>query len=290
MAVPTIYLDNNHLSDLIFGPEYAVMSTMSILAGGRALLAISLWHIVELSRVSPERAERVRAFMRSVPIRLAIDTGRLRDDEIAYAIARLRGFERRPPRVFVRTLTDWAPSHTAPLGYSAVDFFEIMHRDPAYREAMMKTPREGAEIAVMMREHAAVVRDLLEPLTKAVADHLDEWRWRQRDYAAGLTAREIVDAIGENVCPSAAACNRLARVRLLDKSKADPNDIVDEDHAAYAPYAAVLATDGPTAHRFRQGKVPASVRVTSRLNEVAPLFERVMARAVAPPLLHQVLE
>lgn len=278
----TINLDTNHLSDLALtcdSPE--AKSVLALLHGGRAVIALSSFQMIELSAPGFKSVGEVRALLRDVPTALLQPWEEIEEEEIACAIARAtsRG-PRRSPRVFARSTGEWG-SYAAPTGGGAVDLLDAFRNLQELRESYLELVRRGAAES-MMKEQAALIRDPGLPLRLRVDRHLAEWRARNSSYGDGLSAVELIArAGGRSALPFRDAHERMVSVRLKQAAQQSTgNDVTDEYVAAYAPYVTVTAVDRRTLSRARDGGVPCVDRMTRTLGDVPEIIARVEAGGV----------
>jgi len=278
-----LYLDTSHISEIARNSSApGAEALLRILQSDRAALAISLMHFIELASPDFASVGDVKALLREVPIAFAVSTEEVWASEMAVSCALAGGKVREPPRVFCRTALDWCRGPSPTPGH-AVDYLEAFIEQPELRVQILDVAAEAARVS-MMKAQAAIIRDPRLPLRLSVSNHLEEFRARNPDYAGGLTSEQVVDkAGGPPAFPSLAVfhCTISERLKLADQ-KSTINDVLDEYHAAYAPYAAATALDRRTVARVRHGGLAEKHRVTARLEEVSTLFEQVESGLLVP--------
>lgn len=280
---PVLYLDTNHISEIARHPDRAdSQPVVAALQGSRAALAITLIHFVELSDPGFSSFTAVRDLLRSVPVAWTGSTTEVWDSEIAVACARARGITREPPRVFHKDALDWSRG-PSPTSDDAGTFLEDLVKQSELREGLLDVAKEAAQVS-MIKTEAVLVKEPVFPLRIGVQDHLDSWRARNWDYALGLDADDIIrSAGGPPGFPSLHTYHSTLRERLkLADQKSTKNDVFDEYHAAYAPYAAVTALDRATVSRLKAAGLNVVHRVTAFLSDVPGILERVERGAITP--------
>jgi predicted nucleic acid-binding protein len=271
-----VLLDTNHLSDLARHPAAAdPAAILTRLEKGDAALAISLFHLLELSDPRFKSSDDMRALLRSVPHVLANPYENVEDEEMAVACARATGLIRRPPRVWARDTSEWG-YHAGPAGGSAADMLEAFKAMGDERDSIHAYAEHGAR-GSMMKGDAALIRQPLLPLTLALRRHIDLGRLRLPSYAGGLSAEQVIERVGGNTAfPGYHMHEALLEQRMKDpRQKSTANDVYDEFIAFYAPYAAVTAVDKRTLHRAKMANVRAVARMTRHLSEVPSRLDAV---------------
>ena len=277
-----VNLDTNHISDLARDPHKpACAAVISMLQGGRAQLAISLLHFVELSDPGFRSFESVCELLDSVPVAWAVSTEEIFEEEIALACARAAAKERPPPRVFHDSMRNWSRGPN-PASGSAADGLRAARDVPEFRMQLLGVAEDAARTS-MMKGDAALAREPGLPLRLAIEAHLAHFRSRNDTYADGLTAESIIERVGgSNAFPARRMFEAVLRERLLQPAqKSTRNDVFDEYCAAYAPYAAVTALDRRTVARARSAKVPWIARLTARLTDVPRIVDQVVSGALS---------
>jgi hypothetical protein len=160
---------------------------------------------------------------------------------------------------------------------------EALVKQPGLRKGLLDVAKEAAQRS-MIKTEAVLVKQPVFPLRIVVQDHLDSWRARNWDYALGLDADDIIrSAGGPPGFPSLHTYHSTLRERLkLADQKSTRNDVFDEYHAAYAPYAAVTALDRPTVSRLKAARLNVVHRVTALLSDVLGILEKVERGQITP--------
>ena len=199
------------------------------------------------------------------------------DEEIAFAVARATGRQRRSPRIFAASTAEWG-YHLGPPGGGPVEMLEAIQKLPQMRRQILDLAKVAAQHS-MMKEQAAVISKPGVPIEIAVAHHLREMRMRTPNYGDNLSAAEVLErAGGISALPWHEAHERLMIERLrLKEQKSTSNDVLDEYITAYAPYVPVTAVDRRTYHRVQSTRLSFASRVTRSLREVPTLIARVQA-------------
>ncbi len=276
MSQLVLYLDTNHLSNLARGPSAPeAQAVIRLLQSGRSRLAVSLMHFVELASPGFASVADARALLRDVPVAWTLSTAEVWDSEIAVACAKARGLTREPPRVFCSTALDWSRG-PSPAPGNAADFLDAVIEQPAERESLLRAADEAAR-TTMLKTDAALIKHPDIPLLRFVEDHLAEGRRRTAGYADGLDAADVVRLSGGYAAvPSLHLFHSTIGQRLrLVAQKSTRNDVFDDYHAAYAPYAATTALDRGTAARVRSAGLAERHRVTACLGDVPGLIDDV---------------
>jgi hypothetical protein len=272
-----LYLDTNHLSRLARSPtEPAVQAVRALLDSGEARLAISLQHLYELSDpVFVSRAD-VGAMLDKAPLVWAIHAmPDLFDREARSALDRVLTGSTTTPRVFYDDVRHaWnAPDVDFPPPSGMIEGFT---KSSTLRQRVEASTGRGATLDRMMKTAAAVVRNPDGPLLSRLRD------MQIIETQAGLVLRKpyppeelLARAGGMRGFPAYHVYQALTLTRLRDtRFPTVANDLVDEWHALYSPYAAVTALDRATVGRCRSAKLPHISRITARLEDVPGILSR----------------
>lgn len=270
-----LYLDTNHISSVVRHPEAkASIALREQISIGRVTLALSLHHAIELSAPTFRHRCEVGDLLDEARIVWALPLPKLFDAEIAAAHELSLTGQRRQVRAFYPRLGDaWGmPQEVVPRPSGVL---EALATNASLREGQMEQSAESVALDHMKRA-AAVYRDPLEPLRGMISDR------RIRQTASGLVlpaeyppADIIGRAGGLAGFPAYEVYNVLQRHRFGDEQfPASPNDMVDEWHAAHAPYVDIIALDRRTAARLRGANVASSGKVASTLDEVMERLTR----------------
>lgn len=276
---PILYLDTSHISEIVRNPMDATnRAILHSLEKGEAELGVWVVHLLELTDPNFKSFDSARDLLSDVPVRMALDRRFVIEDEVALACSRISGQSRRPPRVFVENLEDWAVTVAMPPGFSVIDVLDFLRDNESHRKSGLAVAQDGATWSVL-KENAAVAQNRLSIAALYVRDHLEKIRPANPFYVSGLTPEEIIKhAGGLSAFPMLFVMLTIARERLIyPGKKTKRNDIIDEYHASYSPYAAVTTLDGPTFARYRDAKLPYLARVTTRVDEVSKILVRVIA-------------
>lgn len=275
-------LDTNHLSELAKAPTAdGSRAVLDLLGAGKARLAISTFHLLELAAPGFRSVDKVRDLLRKVPTVLLNPLENIQDEELAVAVARATGRTRRPPRVFASSTVDWG-YHIGSPGGGPVEMLGALSQLQGIRSDFLKVAAYGAKVS-MMKTDAAVIRTPGVPISLAMDRHISELRLRTSFYGDGLSGREILERVGGLAAlPMHQAHEEIViqRLRQLDQ-KSTGNDIFDEYIAAYAPYVTVTALDRRTYHRVRATNLPFVPRVTRELASIPEILARVERRELA---------
>lgn len=278
-----LYLDTHHISRLARFPEEADSAAVNqLLRSGTIHLAMTWLHLQELS--APEFVSRaqVGAFLDSVPVAWAPAPDELFDLEVQAAIQHAMTGE--PPSLslfsesFVHALGA-PPEADIPIA----DMLDAMASRSDLRSHLDEAAKHGAQMDARFKKAAAVVRNPKEPIVA----HIRELNTRRTPSGLRLprmfSPDEIIElAGGLTGFPGINVAHSLARTRLNDESfPSESNDVMDEWHACYAPYAAVIALDRRTAARFRMAHLPDAPHVTHRLQDVPQILANRLTNAEA---------
>jgi len=270
--MPTVlYLDTNHLSRLARSPtEPAVQAVQALLASGEVRLAISLQHLYELSDpVFASRAD-VGAVLDRAPLVWAVHAiPDLFDREARAVLDRVLTGSVTIPCVFYDDVRRaWnAPDVDFPSPSGMIDGFTT---SATLRKRVEASTGRGATLDRMLKTAAAVVQNPDEPLLSRLRDmQITETR-------AGLVLRKpyppeelLKRAGGIQGFPAYHVYQGLTLTRLKDtRFPTSPNDLIDEWHALYSPYATATALDRRTVARCRSARLPHMARITARLEDV----------------------
>jgi hypothetical protein len=282
MQNPVCYLDTNHLSRLARSPsEPDCTAVLRLLSQRKVSLAFSVIHMVELSDPTFASFASVCRLLDSVAIAWAVLPPALFDREVEAAFAKAVGAPNRKVVVFydspVHALND--PNLEGGPPSAAL---EALRSNAHLRDILLDEADEHAQDYDAMKGDAAAVRRPLEPLLSRIRDA------QLRQTPAGLhlpqplDPRTILDrAGGLSGFPSYQVYQSLNLTRLKDAMyKSTRNDILDEWHAIYAPYADVAALDRTTVGRLRSTRLPISERVTRSLKDVPVLLEQWTGAAI----------
>jgi hypothetical protein len=276
-AVEPLYLDTNHLSNLARYPHLdECAAVLAVLRRAEARLVVSLYHLIELSNPSFRSRETVQELFESVGYLWALPLDLLWDQEVAAAFNHVVNGTRSYPRAFDRTLRRWHKAQPEVVDAATVsDFLDLLVEDSRRRDGFVELSRRAASQYDSLKRKAAVVRDPLLPILLRIQDCV-------RHAAPSKTAKEVRE-ISESVLaesgglagfPSYEVAQELGLTRLRDaRYVTDPNDVPDEWHAAYAPYATVTALDRRTIGRLRSTRLPWIARCTHRLSEVPRILQ-----------------
>lgn len=275
MAPPVLYLDTNHLSALARRPNDASsISVRQILDRRDATLALSLLHLHELS--APQFTDRdvVGEMLDRSPIVWAISFIELFDREVRHAFQTVTGGEARPVVVFYSDLRH---------AWSAPDLDEVppiveqlraFAKRPDLRSGFLQTASRGVWLDGIMKTSAAVLRDPKAPILSRIKDMKLDTTQTGIVLPKPYPAEELLKRAGGLAAfPAYNVFQQLHRIRLGDgRFATKANDLLDEWHACYYPYADVTALDRATVARCRSARLPGLDRVTARLGDVPALL------------------
>ena len=274
MAV--LYLDTNHLSRLVRDADHpTVRRVLGALRDGRTHLAVSMLHLHELSHPQFRSRADVGALLDSLPLTWAIQLPDVWDGETERAF-RIALTESAPPlRVF-----DADPRRSLGMPDEAVippsQMLEAMAEHPHLRAYTTETAEYGARYDGLLKTRAAAIRNPEEPILARLRD------MKRNRSPSGLylpqayPETEILRrAGGLAALPGYQVFQELGRTRLADERyETDLNDMIDEWHACYSPYADLTALDRRTIGRMRSARLPSLARATSDLTDVATWLDR----------------
>ena len=262
MDRPVLYLDTGHLSRLAKTPEQ-YSPILDILRDGKIYLAFSLLHLHELSAPGPWGREMVGGLLDSVPLAWSIWIDDVFDREAHSALARALTDSYTPPTVFfLDSGSAWGVPENARITPSQM--LNNLANNAKLRTAVPAVADRGARLDQLLKQNAAVVKHPNGPLLGRLRD------MRISQTPGGLhlphpyPAEEIVRRVGGIAAfPAYNVFQALALTRLRDnRFSTKPNDLIDEWHACYSPYASLTALDRGTAARCRSAKIPGVERIT----------------------------
>lgn len=261
-------------------------AVLKLLEHGDNLLAFSIVHALELAKTPVDTSRReITNLLRDTPVVFSVPREMVEEDEIAYAIARATGHERRRPRVFVRSLRNWG-KRVIPDGYGASDMIEHFHEDVAGRDDFFAAIQELSALE-WLKSRSLLTRHPAEPTRLAVQCFLDEMRARNPTYAGNLAAEEVIKRVGGvSGFPARHVMDQVVALRLRTaKQKPNGNHLLDDYIACYAPYASITQMDGPATQRIIDTKVQCATRVVRDLKSIPPLLARIRAGEITlhPP-------
>ncbi len=266
-----LYLDTNHLSRLARSPtEPAVQAVRALLANGEARLAISIQHLYELSDPAFASRADVGAMLDGEPLVWAIHAmPDLFDHEVRAVLYRILTGSTTAPSVFYDDVRHaWnAPDVDFPAPSGMIEGFTT---SATLRRRVEASTGRGATLDRMMKTAAAVVQNPDGPLLSRLRD------MQITNTPAGLVLpkpyppEELLQrAGGIQGFPAYHVCQALTLTRLKDtRFPTSRNDLIDEWHALYSPYATVTALDRATVGRCKSAKLPHISRITARLEDV----------------------
>ncbi len=266
-----LYLDTNHLSRLARSPrDPAVQAVLALLANGKARLAISLYHLYELSNPSFTSRAIVGAMLDMAPLVWAIPPiPDLFDRETLSVLGRILAGSATAPRVFYEDVHHaWnAPDVDFPVPSGMIDGFA---ENTSLRQRVEMSAGRGATLDGMMKKAAAVVTDPNGPLLSRLRDMQITRTPAGLDLLTPYPPEELLTkAGGVQGFPAYHVFQAMALTRLKDTGfQTVSNDLVDEWHALYSPYAAVTALDRATVGRCKSAKLQHIDRITARLEDV----------------------
>lgn len=278
-----LYLDTNHISRLArFPNEPDAAGVRQLLERGTVLLAMTWLHLQELS--APEFASRARvgAFLDAVPVAWAAAPDELFDSEIQAAIRHAMTGEPLALSPFSESFV-YALSAPPEADIPIAEMLDAMAARADLRSHLAEAATHGARMDARFKRAAAVVRNPKEPIIAHIRELNTQITPAGVRLPRMLSPDEIFEAAGGLTgFPAINVAHSLARTRLNDESfPSVPNDVFDEWHACYAPYAAVAALDRGTAARFRMARLPDASRVTHRLQDVQQLLANQLTNAEA---------
>jgi hypothetical protein len=265
---PVVYLDTNHLSDLVRKPTApGSVAVREMFAGGVARLALSFMHVIELSANVPY-SPAIRRYADSCNPLFGRSMLDLFSAEADSAWRGARGQPRVDIETFVATVGDWA--HDVRAGERTLPFTEFFGRHPEYRNdyrAQMELVAE--EYRGRAKSSGSMPGRELGPLPRIV-------RMRRPVDAdvSTLSAIDVIDRAGGLSAFPAFHCQHALLLSKLEIPSAiiTVNDLVDFYHAIYAPYAAVAVLEHRHIELLRQRGLGHIARMTADLAEVPALL------------------
>ena len=272
MDRPVLYLDTNHISALARQPWVgAAPQFLAALNDERCYLALSFIHLFELS--NPRFVDRpmVGRLLDSVPLAWAVHQSDLFDLEITAALSRvLSGADAKAHPFYRDPVQAWGMPPEAHV--SCGETLDAIVARPDLGDDIRLFAGRAAEIDKRLKTQAAAVQRPIEPLAASIkAANI-------RHTPAGLHLMAPLDpeafihrAGGLKAFPAYEVFQRLGVTRYGDsRFPTKVNDLLDDLHAVYAPYSAIMLLDGPTTARFRSARLLRQERVFSRLDDAVP--------------------
>lgn len=281
MTRPVLYLDSNHISTLARTPSAeGAQPFLAALHAGRCSVAISLLHLIELSDPQFKDRATVGALLESLPVVWAAMEWRVFDAEATSAISQYLGAGELPVSVFYPDIIQgWGfpPSANMPLAQ------------------MLEAMAENPQVANLIRTTAGIVAgpsDKLRVQNSSTQGQQDQLRNLIRDIGVrrtpgglhlptGVDADLVIEQVGGIAgFPAFHVYQALGLTRLRDGMYASTrNDVIDESHAVYVPYAALTVLDRTTRGRFRSARLPHGERVFHRLVDAIPRLTQLVSEA-----------
>lgn len=272
-----IYLDTNHVSDLVRDRGADSVETMrELLLSGELRLGISLAHLIELS--DPDFASRddVGQFLDDCSLRWATLPPDLFDQEIRAAYVQALLGQSPTVQAFFRSFRNAyeVPRHidTPP----NPEILEIVASLDEFRDSVKETTRQAANLDRHLKKNAAVYDNPTEPLEAMIRD---------RGIGVGRSPgglhlpavyppHKVIDrAGGLDGFPAYYVWHQLHYDRLGDEQfPVEPNDILDEIHACYLPYVDALAVDRRTLGRLRNTNLESVDRAARTLEDTLDII------------------
>jgi hypothetical protein len=274
VIAPVLYLDTLHISRLARHPgDASSAAILSLLQKRSARLAFSVLHMVELSDPGFKSFPDVCTLLDSVPIAWAILPQKLFDREVEAGFARAVGAQPAQVRAFFDTPAA-ALNHLELENAPPSDALQMMRENPHLRAILLDEADVHARDYDAIKAEAAAVRRPLEPLCARIRDQ------QIRQTPAGILlqvplAPEIIleRAGGLPAFPAYEVFQALNVTRLRDtKYRTERNTIIDEWHAIYSPYVTAMALDRATARRFLSTRLPATDRVTEKIDDIPAIL------------------
>lgn len=250
------------------------MAVRALLDHKRAALAISLVHLHELSDPQFKDRDLVGQMLDQVPVLWAISFMDLFDEEVRRAFQTALTGDHPRLVVFHSDLRHaWSAGALAEVP-PVVDQLRIFASQPRLRSQFVSTASRGVWLDGIVKTAAAVLQDPKGPILSRIGD------MKLRETTAGLflageyPPEEVLErAGGLGAFPAYNVFQQLHRIRLGDaKFATKPNDLLDEWHACYLPYADLTALDRATVARCISARLPGLDRVTARLADVPTIL------------------
>ena len=254
--------------------EPANAAVLAVLEHGEARLALSLLHLQELSAPTFIDRPTVGAMLDRLPVLWAINIIELFNREARQALQRLLVGDNAPPVVFCEDLRHAWDAPGLEIVPQVSEQLEIFAGRPDFRARIAQSAAHGAWLDGVIKTGAAVLRDPTGPVLSRIRE-MDI-----RETASGLVlarpypAEELLaQAGGLAGFPAYNVFQQLHRIRLGDaRFPTSENDLVDEWHACYYPYANVTALDRRTVARCAAAQLPGRERLTYQLGSVPQLL------------------
>lgn len=270
MAVdmPVVYLDTNHISTIVRSNSAKMPELVDVLWQGKAALAFSVWHMVELSDPGFRSFDGVCRFLDSLPIAWAVVPPIVWDMEVEAALAKVRGDAPVPITVFYDNPAQALRYPNLGRGLPSTAL-EALRESPHLREMLLNQAGENAADFDVVKTGAVAVKRPHEPVLALIRDYQ-----LARPNNPAVTPEKVLSAVGGLAgFPSYHLSQALNLTRLKDlRYVTERNDILDEWHAAYAPYVDVMVLDRRTVGRVASTKLPVMSKITRSIDEVPGLL------------------
>jgi hypothetical protein len=278
-----LYLDTNHLSRLARFPAAPdCLAVQRLLNQGELHLALTWIHLQELSSPKFKSRALVGAFLDEMQVAWAPAPDEVFDREILWAIHLALTSERIDESPFS---TSFVHAMAAPPEASILisEMLEAMAERSDLRAHLAEAAAHGAHMDSQFKRAAAVVRNPKEPILAHIRELNTLTTPSGLHLPRAFTPDEIFTRAGGLAgFPAINVAHSLARTRLRDEQfPADPNDVMDEWHACYAPYSVAVALDRGTAARFRIASLPDAHKVTHSLADIPSIVANRLTNVAA---------
>jgi hypothetical protein len=194
--------------------------------------------------------------------------------EVVAAHLRANGLRESVARAFEKTLDSWSEA-PAPTGADIRDFLEFLIAEPHHRTDFLLLADRSAARYDRLKRNAAVANNPTLPVLLNIAEEAVNWTPAGIHLPKKFSPLEVLSTVGGLAgFPAYQVWQELGLTRLKDTHfNTKRNDILDEWHACYAPYAAACALDGPTFARLRSTKLPCVGKCTQRLEQITRILD-----------------
>lgn len=265
-----VYLDTNHISSLARHPERpAVADVLSAIRRRGYSVGISLLHLVELSAPTFVDRPAVGRLLDELPLAWAVHMDHLFDQEITAALAELAGETADPPTAFhPDPVAAWGMPRQALVAPS--EMLAALSRRPDIARPVHEQAQRAADLDALLKRQAAAVARPLEPLAASILARTRSGTLRLSKALESLSPEELIErAGGLPAFPSYNVFQLMGVSRHGDERfPSRPNDVVDDLHAIYSPYVAVIGLDRTTFGRMQSMKLT-SFPAYRRLEDLA---------------------
>jgi hypothetical protein len=279
---PIVYLDQRHLSELVRHPQKGANPEMRRrLVGGEARLAVSMSHVWESARDFDSRGALCRFVDECQPM-WGRDREAIYSDEVRSATFVALGLPRAPVEAFVKDFRQRVPHlprrFQGDQEWTFTDAVASVKSNGALRNRIGGIPGRIAEDTDRFKQEAAIVKDEKGVALAMITPYVPRESGTGLLFGAPPSPEAVYSSAGGiDGFPGLGLTLRLQQGRSKDGGFVSAaNDVIDEQHAVFAPYATATALDRRTAGRVRALRISAGwrFRVTDSVAGVLRILDR----------------